>query len=257
LLGTRLADKHALVTGSTGGIGRAIAERFAAEGALVVVSGRRAGAGAEVVRGITDAGGRARFVPGDLAAGSRAIEDLAAAVGDVDILVNNAAYLVGGRGTPGTPEDVVDAALATNIKAPYLLTAALAPKMRARGNGAIVNIGSINALTGMAGSALYSATKAALHAMTAAWAAEFGPHGIRVNTVAPGPTDVEWLTELRPMLERMVSTVPSGRLARADEVAAAAVFLASDEAAHIHGATLPVDGGLTAVTAHGATRAAA
>jgi NAD(P)-dependent dehydrogenase (short-subunit alcohol dehydrogenase family) len=129
--------------------------------------------------------------------------------------------------------------------------------MQARGAGAIVNIGSINALTGMPGSALYSATKAALHAMTAAWAAEFGPLGIRVNTIAPGPTDVEWSTPIRPYLERIVSTVPSRRLSSPAEIAAAAVFLASDEAAHIHGATLPIDGGLTAVTAHGTTRAAA
>ncbi|MGI5245676.1 SDR family oxidoreductase [Dactylosporangium sp. CA-139066] len=99
---------------------------------------------------------------------------------------------------------------------------------------------------------LRRAEGAELSRLTAAWAAEFGPYGIRVNTIAPGPTDVEWLSDLRPMLERMVSTVPSGRLARAEEVAAAAAFLASDEAAHIHGATLPVDGGLTAVTTHGA-----
>ncbi|MEV6928216.1 SDR family oxidoreductase [Dactylosporangium sp. NPDC051485] len=251
---SRLAQRIALVTGSTSGIGRAIAERFAAEGAAVIVTGRRTDLGAEVVRAITDAGGRASFVPGDLAAGKAAIEDFAATVGEVDILVNNAAYLVGGRPTTDTPEDVVDAALATNIKAPYLLTAALAPKMQARGSGAIVNIGSINALTGMAGSALYSATKAALHAMAAAWAAEFGPSGVRVNTIAPGPTEVEWSTHLRPMLERMVSTTPSGRLSSAAEIAAAAVFLASDESAHIHGATLPVDGGLTSTLAQSIAR---
>ncbi|WP_433080866.1 SDR family NAD(P)-dependent oxidoreductase [Dactylosporangium sp. CA-052675] len=250
---SRLARRTALITGSTSGIGRAIAERFAAEGADVIVSGRRADLGAEVAAAI---GGRARFLPVDLAAGREAIEEFAARAGDVDILVNNAAYLVGGRSTADTPEDVVDAALATNVKAPYLLTAALAPKMLARGSGAIVNIGSINALTGMPGSALYSASKAALHALTAAWAAEFGPHGVRVNTIAPGPTDVEWSTPIRPYLERIVATVPSRRLSSPAEIASAAVFLASDEAAHIHGATLAVDGGLTAVTAHGAARAA-
>ncbi|WP_426508171.1 SDR family NAD(P)-dependent oxidoreductase [Dactylosporangium sp. McL0621] len=249
---SRLARRTALITGSTSGIGRAIAERFAAEGATVLVAGRRADLGAEVVAGITAAGGRACYLPVDLTAGREAIEEFAARAGDVDVLVNNAAYLVGGRPTFDTPEDVVDAALATNIKAPYLLTAALAPKMQARGAGAIVNIGSINALTGMAGSALYSATKAALHALTAAWAAEFGPYGIRVNTIAPGPTDVEWSTSIRPHLERIVATVPSRRLSSPAEIAAAAVFLASDEASHIQGATLPVDGGLTTVTAHGA-----
>ncbi|WP_433052575.1 SDR family NAD(P)-dependent oxidoreductase [Dactylosporangium sp. CS-033363] len=247
-----LQGRTALITGSTSGIGRAIAERFATEGAKVIVTGRRPDMGAEVVRKITAAGGQATYLQADLTAGREAIEAFAARSGDVDILVNNAAYLVGGRPTADTPEDVVDAALATNIKAPYLLTAALAPKMQARGGGAIVNIGSINALTGMPGSALYSATKAALHALTAAWAAEFGPHGIRVNTIAPGPTDVEWATSIRPHLERIVATVPSRRLSSPAEIAAAAVFLASDQASHIHGATLPVDGGLTTVTAHGA-----
>ncbi|WP_432832008.1 SDR family NAD(P)-dependent oxidoreductase [Dactylosporangium sp. CA-092794] len=254
---SRLAHRTALVTGSTSGIGRAIAERFAAEGAHVIVSGRRAEFGAAVVQAIADAGGRATFIAADLSAGRAAIEDFAAAVGEIDILVNNAAYLVGGRPTADTPEDVVDAALATNIKAPYLLTAALAPKMLARGTGAIVNIGSINALTGMAGSALYGATKAALHAMTVAWAAEFGPYGIRVNTIAPGPTVVEWAADRLPMLERLVAGVPSRRMSRAEEIAAAALFLASDEASHIHGATLPVDGGLTAATSHASARTSA
>ncbi|MFI5913523.1 SDR family NAD(P)-dependent oxidoreductase [Dactylosporangium sp. NPDC051541] len=240
----RLQGRTALVTGSTSGIGRAIAERFAAEGAGVIVSGRREDLGVEVARGLKNA----TFLRVDLGAGQEAIEEFAAQAGDVDILVNNAAYLVGGKATADTPEDVIDAALRTNIKAPFLLTAALAPKMRAKGGGAIVNIGSINALTGMPGSALYSATKAALHAMTAAWAAEFGPHGIRVNTIAPGPTAVEWSKPIRGYLERIVATTPSRRLSEPDEIAKAAVFLASDEASHIHGATLTVDGGLTATT---------
>jgi NAD(P)-dependent dehydrogenase (short-subunit alcohol dehydrogenase family) len=126
--------------------------------------------------------------------------------------------------------------------------------MQSRGSGTIINIGSVNALTGMPGSALYSATKAALHAMTAAWAAEFGPYGIRVNTIAPGPTAVEWSTPIRPLLEQIVATVPSRRLSDPQEIAAAALFLASDESSHIHGATLPVDGGLTATTSHGGAR---
>jgi NAD(P)-dependent dehydrogenase (short-subunit alcohol dehydrogenase family) len=207
------------------------------------------------VSAIRAAGGKAEFAQADLAAGKQAIDEFIASLGRIDILVNNAAYLVAGSPTHTTTETVIDAALAMNIKAPYLVTAAVAPVMIANGGGAIVNIGSISALTGMTGAALYGATKAALHSMTQSWAAEFGPQGIRVNTVAPGPTVVEWSTAILPMLERMVAGAPSGRMSRTEEVAAVAVFLAGDAASHIHGATIPVDGGLTAVTA-GPSRAA-
>jgi NAD(P)-dependent dehydrogenase (short-subunit alcohol dehydrogenase family) len=241
---SRLAGRSALVTGSTSGIGRAIAVRFAAEGARVIVTGRNVEAGEKVVAEIGDA----TFVAGDLStgAGVRALAEaaLAAAGGRIDILVNNAAALVGRTSTLDTTEEIIDRVLGTNVKAPILLTAALVPAMIACGSGAIVNVGSINGLVGMDGAALYGASKSALHSLTKSWAAEFGRHGVRVNTVAPGPTATEWNERHRAYIEKLVADVPSGRLSTLDEVASVAVFLASDEAAHVHGATIPVDGGM-------------
>jgi len=247
----RLSGRTALVTGSTSGIGRAIAEAFAAEGAHVVVSGRRAGLGAEVVDGIKQRGGSAAFVEADLSGGAEKVAEFAraasaAAGGKVDILVNNAAQLVPATATMDTTEAIIDQSLEVNVKAPLLVTAALVPAMIAGGGGAVINIGSINGTTGMAGAALYGATKAALHSLTKSWAAEFGRQGVRVNTVAPGPTETEWNAQHRDLLALLVAGVPSGRTSRAAEVAAAVVFLASDEASHVHGTTIAVDGGMAA-----------
>jgi len=248
----RLQDKTALVTGSTSGIGRAIAVAFAAEGAHVIVSGRDTRRGDEVVAAIRATGGEADFVAADLGGGSAAISALAtkaieAAGGQLDILVNNAAFLMGRTETIATTEALIDQALRVSVKAPLLLTAALVPQMVARGSGVIINIGSINGLVGMAGAALYGSTKAALHSFTKSWAAEFGPAGVRVNTVAPGPTLTEGVAGARASREAIIATTPSRTFSTPADVAAAVVFLASDDAANIHGATLSVDGGFTAV----------
>ncbi len=182
-----MSRRTALVTGSTDGIGVAIARTLAIGGAQVIVSGRNAERGEQVVQSILDGGGEARFAAADLSTGD-GVRALAAAAGPVDILVNNAAMLIAPRPTTDVGEDVIDQALSTNIKAVFLLTGLVAPVMADRGAGAIVNVGSINGLVGMAHSALYSATKAAIHSLTKSWAAEYGPSGVRVNTVAPGPT---------------------------------------------------------------------
>jgi NAD(P)-dependent dehydrogenase (short-subunit alcohol dehydrogenase family) len=236
----------ALVTGSTDGIGVAIARTLAAGGDQVIVSGRNAERGEHIVQSILDDGGEARLAVSDLSTG-HGVRALAAAAGRVDILVNNAAMLIAPQPTADVPEDVIDRALATNIKAVILLTGLIAPGMADRGTGAIINVGSINGLVGLAHSALYSATKAAIHSLTKSWAAEYGPSGVRVNTVAPGPTVTPVMAAHASRIQRIIARAPSQRPSTPEQVAAAAAFLVSDDAANIHGATLSVDGGLTAV----------
>jgi NAD(P)-dependent dehydrogenase (short-subunit alcohol dehydrogenase family) len=243
----RLEGRSALVTGSTEGIGVAIAHALASAGAHVIVSGRDVDRGNLVVASITRSAGSATFVAADLARGSgvRSLADAAdrLAEGRLDILVNNAAMLITPSPTGDVSEDLIDRALAVNVKAAFLLTGLVAPAMAARGRGAIVNVGSINGLIGMGGSALYSASKATIHSLTKSWAAEFGPSGVRVNTVAPGPTLTPTVIDMQEYLAPFIATMPSRRASTPEEVAAAVVFLVSDEASNIHGATLSVDGG--------------
>ena len=189
-MGRRLASKTALVTGATSNIGRAIALAFAAEGAHVVVSGRSAERGAEVVEEIRAAGGRADFVAAELDGSPRPRDELAAEAtrvlgGRIDILVNNAGIYPGAT-TPTTDEATFDAVYAVNVKAPFFLTAAIAPAMAERGDGAIINLGSWIARLGIPVGALYSSTKGAMETLTRAWSAEFGPAGVRVNAISPG-----------------------------------------------------------------------
>ncbi len=119
--------------------------------------------------------------------------------------------------------------------------------MAERGHGAIVNVTTMVATFGMAGMALYGSSKAALQLLTRSWAAEFGPSGVRVNTVSPGPTRTEGTTPMGHNLDNLAATAPLNRVATAAEIAAGIVFLASDAAAMVHGAVLPIDGGRLAV----------
>ncbi|MEV7325933.1 SDR family oxidoreductase [Streptomyces sp. NPDC093970] len=242
-----LTGKVALVTGSTGGIGSEAARLIAASGAHVIVSGRNPERGAATVRTITEAGGSARFVPAELT-DLTSLRRLAGEAGDVDILVNNAALFPGG---PTTSQDVetFDTALAANIRAPYFLTAALAPGMVARGSGSIINVSTMAARIGMAGLSVYSATKAALESLTRTWAAEFSPAGVRVNTVAPGPTRTDMVIDAmgEDGAQQVAKTTLLGRLATPREIAEVIHFLATERAAYLTGTTIAADAGRTAV----------
>ncbi|ODR21390.1 SDR family NAD(P)-dependent oxidoreductase [Mycolicibacterium porcinum] len=248
---TRLQGRTALVTGSTGGLGVAIATTLAALGAFVVVSGRNKERGDAVVAEIRAAGGQAEFVAADLGAGGDEVRRLAreataAAGGRLDILVNNAAVW----GMPQPTEEVSEAALLesyqANVIAPFLLTGAVVPAMAERGHGAVINVGSINGLIGGDRSALYSSTKAAAHSLTKSWAVEYGPRGVRVNAVAPGPIATERVADIADELAPVLARVPSRRMSTPEEVAAAVAFLAGEDAGNIHGVILSVDGGWAA-----------
>lgn len=244
---TRLAGRTALVTGSTGGLGVAIAKALAAEGARVIVSGRDKARGDAVVGDIRAAGGQAEFIAADLGAGEAQVRRLAEAAGPVDILVNNAGIWSLPVPTEAVSEETLLESYRTNVLAPFLLTGALAPAMAQRGGGAVVNIGSITGLIGGDKSALYSSTKAAVHSLTKSWAAEYGPQGVRVNAVAPGPIATDRALEAADHVAPVLARIPSRRMSTPDEVAAAVVFLAGEDAANIHGAVLSVDGGWAAV----------
>jgi len=240
-----LKGQRALVTGGTSGIGRATAHALAREGARVLISGRSEARGAEVVAAIKAAGGEAEFVRADLESAND-VRALAARAAEVDILVNNAGVFPAGA-THELSEAMFDETFAVNVKAPFLLSAAIAPKMVARGGGAIINVTTMAAEFGVPGLSAYGASKAALALLTKAWAAEYGPKGVRVNGVSPGPTATPGTDAMGEGFAAIVSTIPLGRAADAEEIAEAIVFLASGKASYVNGAMLHVDGGRTAV----------
>ena len=243
-------QRTAIVTGATSGIGAAIARALASEDVHVIVAGRNATRGSEVVDAIRQANGQADLITVDLGGSYTELraftrEATAALGGHVDFLINNAGIYPATL-TEDLSDDDLDAMLAINIRAPHVLVAGLAPAMAERGSGAVVNIGSWMARVGTPFAAMYTATKAAEEQLTRSWAAEYGPRGVRVNTVAPGATLTPGNESSRAVLDQMTANTPAGVVVQPQDIAHAVTYLTSDRAHMIHGITLYVDGGITA-----------
>lgn len=245
-MGDRLRDKVALVTGGTAGIGRATALAFAAEGAHVVVAGRRAAEGAETVRQIEQAGGQARFIAADVAQAAEVealVDQTLAAYGRLDCAFNCAGVAASGSLVEYSEADW-DRAIAVNLKGTWLCLKYEIPAMLRGGSGAIVNVGSIGGVVGFPGTGVYAATKGGVIALSRTAAVEYARSGIRVNVVSPGPIATDMLADVPPdLLAQISSAYPLGRTGTPEEVAEAVVYLCSDAASYITGHNLMVDGG--------------
>ena len=244
----QLANKTALITGSgaTGGIGAEIARVFAREGANLVLTGRDTPRGLEVVNEITEGGGSARFIEADLADVAQ-LERLASEAGPVDILVNNAAGIAIAP-VLDQPVEGFDNDFAVSVRATFFLSTAIGRSMASRGSGNIINFSSTLAQYVVQGSAVYSATKAAIESLTRSFALELGNSGVRVNAIAPSATATDQLKRL--LGDSFVHAGTDsilGRAATPTEIANVALFLASDQSSFVTGTTILADGGTRAI----------
>ena len=249
----RFEHKVAIVTGATEGIGRAIASRLASEGARQVLVARRAEPGDELAGELGR--DRAAFVRGDVAdpaTADRAVEAALERFGSLDVLVNNAGQDHTGP-LESTPESEIRAVFDVNVFGSIFMLQAAGNAMLRREGGSIVNVTSRLAEIGVPGMTVYGATKGAIRSLTRGAAIEWATRGVRVNAVAPGMTATPLAREYfesqddpAAFRRAIESAIPQGRLGLPEDTAAAVAFLASDDALHITGACLPVDGGYTA-----------
>lgn len=245
----RLTGRVALVTGGGRGLGRAISEAFAREGAAVGILDLKAEVAEPAAEAIRAAGGKAVAITGNVAKRQDlfdAVAKLKSAFGPVDILVNNAMWNRYGPLEEQT-EEMIGRMIDVGFKGVVWGYQAVLEDMTAAGGGAIINIGSPSSVLAMKNGIMYSAIKAAVSGLTRSGAAEFGPRNIRVNAIAPGSTPTEGANMVvsEDAWERRRQRVPLGRLGAPEDIANAAVFLASDEASFITGDILFVDGGIT------------
>jgi NAD(P)-dependent dehydrogenase (short-subunit alcohol dehydrogenase family) len=244
---TTLEGSTALVTGATAGIGRAVALQLAQLGAEVVVHGRSEERGAKVVQNIQNAGGKARFIAADISDADD-VRRLAAEAGPIDILINNAGVYKFGA-TAETDDAFFDEHVNLNLRAPYILVQQLVPGMAERGRGAVVNISTIAAAVPARTAGIYGATKAGIELLTRVWADEFGRSGVRVNAVQAGPTETPGTDATPGLADGFAAYTALGRVAAADEIANAIIFLASPSASYVNGAILQATGGQLATGA--------
>lgn len=246
----RLKNKIAVVTGGANGIGEAISQMFAEEGASVVVADIESDAGEALAKAIREKGGTARFCHSDVSSpgdAAKAIRLAAEWNGRIDILCNNAAYMGPYHAVLESTALEWDRCIQVALMGTHYFTREALPYMIKQKQGSIVNIVSIQAMVGCMESVSYTATKAALLGYTLSAGYDYGPHNIRVNSLCPGPIQTRISPKAgEPHYKWQCDQTTLGRVGYPREVAYAAVFLASDEASYITGATLPVDGGWTA-----------
>jgi len=251
----RLANKVALITGGTSGIGEATAVLFAKEGASVAVSGRNEKRGHAVIERILQAGGKAIFIRTDVRRAAecrRAVDETVAAFGKLDILFNNAGVFYP-HSTLDCSEEEWDLQMDINLKSTFLMSKCALPGMIQRGSGVIINNSSGWGIVGGDSAVAYCASKGGVVLLTKAMAIDHGRQGIRVNCICPGDVDTPMLPEDARLRGLKWSDYlagcanrPLGRIGTADEIAKAVLFLASDDSSFMTGAALVVDGGGTA-----------
>ena len=245
---TRLKNKIAVITGGSGGIGKATAIRFVEEGAAVAIWDVATERGEALVTELQKAGGQAAFFQvntADWDAVQAAVKATVDTFGRIDILINNAGITRDATLLKMTGEQW-DQVIDINLTGVFNCTRAIAPLMTGQGSGRIVNASSVVGLYGNFGQTNYAATKAGVIGMTKVWAKELGRKGVTVNAVAPGFIATEMVAAMpEEVLAKMREKVPVGRLGTPEEIAGVYVFLASSEGAYINGATISVDGGIT------------
>ena len=253
----RLRDRVTLITGGAAGIGKATAERFAEEGAKVVICDVSEQAGQEVAKTLGPEASFYKVNVADRQAVQAWVDDVAAKYGRMDVLVNNAGVLRDGtlvkvqegKLVKQMPEADFDLVIGINLKGVFNCTQAVAPYMIRQSGGVILNATSIVGLDGNFGQTNYVASKAGVIGMTKVWARELGRYNVRVNAVAPGFTATEMVRAMpEKVLEGMKARTPLGRMGEPRDIANAYLFLASDEASFISGVTLRVDGGIVVGT---------
>ena len=243
----KLSGKVALVTGFGSGLGRAVAVLFGREGCAVAGTSKTEPKGRETVATILKNGGKAIFRAGDVSDSKQMralVEDTVQEFGGVDIVVNSAGVRTNGSITEISEEDW-DRTLDTNLKGVFVLSRIAVPEMIKRGGGVIINIAARSGIAGQAGRAAYCASKGGMITLTDAMAMDYARQKIRVNCICPGPTRTPMVDTSTPeKLARYNTRVPLGRIGEPDDVAYAALYLASDEASMVTAAILPVDGGM-------------